>query len=128
MVFLDDFTVDLAAVQEVRESFDTTARRRAAAGVARVDQRRHAGFAAPTCAAAQPAERVRVANGTSVTAARAWSTRALPADVQASAAFYPDSLIPGDAVRPRVEPRHRQPRRTTRVSVTRGLRSGSSRW
>ena len=36
-----------------------------------------------------------VANGTSATAARAWLDEGPPADVQASASFFADSLIPG---------------------------------
>ncbi|HVK15450.1 MAG TPA: Ig-like domain-containing protein [Fimbriiglobus sp.] len=94
MVFLDDFTVTSPPFEEVHESFDSLP---AGALPPKWDGWTNdgtTGFAVSDTRATS-APNGLVANGTSVTAARAWMEKAAPADVQASASFFADSLIPG---------------------------------
>jgi hypothetical protein len=97
MIFLDDFTVTAPPSQAVREPFD-----RHPAGALPPDwagwtNDGTTGFAVSTLRAAS-APHGLVADGTSVTAARAWYSKSQPADVQASASFFADSLIPGSLI------------------------------
>lgn len=94
MVFLDDFTVTSPPFKEVRESFDKHPAGALPPKWLGWTNDGTAGFAVSDVRATS-APNGLVANGTSVTAARAWLERAAPADVQASASFFADSLIPG---------------------------------
>ena len=92
-VAVDDFTVlppaPLSPPTVVHQNFDTTAPGTVPAGWSSAA----AGFQAATARAQSPANGF-TSNGGSTTAARAWADAAMPADVDASAAVYLDSLIP----------------------------------
>ncbi len=97
MEFLDDLTVTSPPVQAVHESFDAAAAGALPAGWAGWTNDGTAGFQVSTLRAETPPNGL-AANGTSVTAARAWYTKTPFADVQASAALFADSLIPASLI------------------------------
>lgn len=101
MAFLDDFTVTSPdappAGVVVRQAFDTTP-----AGTRPADWRNWTndgttGFAASTTRALSPTKGY-AGSGGSLTTARSWLAAVQPADVQASASLYGDSLIPGSVL------------------------------
>ena len=96
MAYLDDFTVTSAPVV-ARQTFDATA-----VGARPADWRGWTndgtvGFAASSVRYLSPSKGY-AAGGSSVTAARSWLTAVQPADVQASASLYADSLIPASVL------------------------------
>jgi hypothetical protein len=91
-VQLDNFDV-LPPVISVQQSFDTTAVGTAPTGWSGWASNSGGAFVASTDRA-ETSPNGFASTGTSVTAARGWSNTVLPADVDASAAVYLDSLIP----------------------------------
>ncbi len=94
MVFIDDVTVTSPPFQEVDESFDTQPVGALPSDWSGWTNDGSAGFTVSTTRAAS-APNGLVSNGGSANSARAWLTDPAPADVQASASYYADSLIPG---------------------------------
>ncbi|HET6573109.1 MAG TPA: Ig-like domain-containing protein [Fimbriiglobus sp.] len=94
MVFLDDFTVTSPPFQEVHESFDGQPAGALPPNWAGWTGDGSTGFAVSDARMAS-APYGLAADGTSATEARAWLAKTAPADVQASASFFVDSLIPG---------------------------------
>lgn len=95
-VRMDDFETIPAAPTSpaVNESFDTTAAGAAPTGWKTWSAGTPGTLGAATGAALSPAHGFASTGGSS-TAARAWATAELPADVDASAAVYLNGLIPG---------------------------------
>jgi hypothetical protein len=94
MVFLDDFTVTSPPFREVHEAFDKHPAGALPPNWAGWTSDGSAGFAVSGARATSDPNGL-VADGTSATTARAWLEKTAPADVQASASFFADSLIPG---------------------------------
>ncbi|HEX4611294.1 MAG TPA: Ig-like domain-containing protein [Urbifossiella sp.] len=92
-VSLDDFQVLTPAPVSVTQTFDSTAVGAKPAGWAGWSSDATSAFAVSAARAESPADGF-ASTGGSAAAARAWSTTALPAAVDASAAVYLDSLIP----------------------------------
>jgi hypothetical protein len=94
MTFLDDILVTPPPDTSVHESFDQLAAGSLPPNWKGWTSDGSAGFVvSPLRDVSAP--NGLVANGSSVTAARAWLGDSQPADVQASASFFADSLIPG---------------------------------
>jgi hypothetical protein len=92
-VVTDDFTVSVPDSVEVRQSFDTTAIGATPTGWRGWSSDGTSAFQVSNARSVSPANGF-ASNGTSVSTARGWSDTSLPADVDASAAVYLDSLIP----------------------------------
>lgn len=96
MAFVDDIAVSPPTV-EVRESFDSLAASNLPANWREWTSDGSAGFDVSNQRALSPTNGLGV-EGSSVTAARAWFGTAQPADVQASVAYFADSLLPGSLI------------------------------